>query len=125
MSDTSSHYRTSFGSPFSLNETRLPKCRSEPGPRERIWHFILAWIHRVPFDDLAATLTRHGVPAEVLSIRSDKPTVVDELASQVLEFGADLVVMGCYGHSRFREFLFGGTTQGMLQKLPVPLLMAS
>ena len=78
-----------------------------------------------PADDLAATLTRHGIKVEVLSVKSDKPTVADELVSQVLEFGADLVVMGCFGHSRFREFLFGGATRGMLQKLPVPLLMAS
>ena len=37
---------------------------------------------------------------------------------------ADLIVMGAYGHSRWREWIMGGTTREMLQASPVPLLMA-
>ena len=78
-----------------------------------------------PADDLAATLSRHGAKVEALSIRSERPTVADELAAQALDFGAGLIVMGCYGHSRLREFVFGGATRHMLRRMPTPLLMAS
>ena len=40
------------------------------------------------------------------------------------ELQADLVVMGCYGHTRLRERVFGGVTRSALAKLPLPLLMA-
>jgi nucleotide-binding universal stress UspA family protein len=38
--------------------------------------------------------------------------------------GSDLLVMGCYGHSRIRERVFGGVTRWLLTRLPVPILMA-
>ena len=36
---------------------------------------------------------------------------------------ADLVVMGCYGHSRMSERIFGGTSRSALARLPLPVLM--
>jgi nucleotide-binding universal stress UspA family protein len=41
-----------------------------------------------------------------------------------MDTGADLLVMGAYGHSRLREALFGGATREMLETCPVPMLMA-
>jgi nucleotide-binding universal stress UspA family protein len=40
------------------------------------------------------------------------------------EHGANLIVMGAYGHSRFRESLLGGATRDMLEGTSLPLLMA-
>jgi nucleotide-binding universal stress UspA family protein len=37
---------------------------------------------------------------------------------------ADLLVMGAYGHSRFREAILGGTTRNTLEQMAVPVLMA-
>jgi nucleotide-binding universal stress UspA family protein len=37
---------------------------------------------------------------------------------------SDMIVMGCYGHSRFREMLLGGATRVILESMTVPVLMA-
>jgi nucleotide-binding universal stress UspA family protein len=38
--------------------------------------------------------------------------------------GADLIVMGCYGHARLREMVFGGATRHLLRHMPVPVLFS-
>ena len=78
-----------------------------------------------PADDICATLSRHGVKVEVQSFRSTRGSVKEELAVQALEFGADITVMGCYGHSRFRERILGGVSRDMLKDMPGPLLLAN
>ena len=50
--------------------------------------------------------------------------VADAVLNQVSDNGHDLVVMGGYGHSRMREFLFGGATREILEAMTVPVLMA-
>jgi nucleotide-binding universal stress UspA family protein len=40
------------------------------------------------------------------------------------DHGADLLVMGCYGHSRLREFAFGGASAHVLEHMSVPVLMS-
>jgi nucleotide-binding universal stress UspA family protein len=52
-------------------------------------------------------------------------SVRDELKAQALDFGADLTVMGCYGHSRIRERILGGVSRSMLRDIPFPLLLAN
>ena len=52
------------------------------------------------------------------------PRVSDVLKRHATERGCDLVVMGAYGHSRFREAILGGATRDMLTDAPVPVLMA-
>lgn len=78
-----------------------------------------------PGDDIAATLSRHGVHAETSTFKSTRASMRDELKAQALDFGADLLVMGCYGHSRFRERILGGVSRSMLKDLPFPLLLAN
>jgi len=78
-----------------------------------------------PGDDIAATLSRHGVNIETTTFRSTRGSMRDEFKSQALDFGADLVVMGCYGHSRFRERILGGVSRSMLKDIPFPLLLAN
>lgn len=79
---------------------------------------------RWPGMDLASYLARHG--ANVVTSRYDGAdmNIDDVLLNEVSDIGADLVVMGAYGHSRFRETLLGGTTRSMLRHATVPLLMA-
>ena len=42
----------------------------------------------------------------------------------VADLGADLLVMGAYGHSRLREFVFGGVTREILRHMTLPVLMS-
>jgi nucleotide-binding universal stress UspA family protein len=68
-------------------------------------------------------LARHGVAAKFHSLPgADDPT--DALLSSAADCCADLLVMGGYGHSRFREFLLGGTTRGILDSMTLPVLMS-
>lgn len=76
-----------------------------------------------PGADLALYLARHDVRVNVVRRKTDGDHGT-ALRSLVSESGADLIVMGCYGHSRFREILLGGVTRSMLQHAPVPVLMA-
>lgn len=77
-----------------------------------------------PGADMAAYLARHGVNVVVDQLPGSGRPVEDILRSHALEVGADLIVMGAYGHSRLRERVFGGVTQSMLEECPVPVLIA-
>lgn len=78
-----------------------------------------------PGDDIATTLSRHHVRAETKVVHTVRHTVKQELQTQMLDTGADMLVMGCYGHSRFREMILGGVTRDMLQDVPFPLLLSN
>ncbi len=73
---------------------------------------------------LCQMLVRHGVKAEVAVLARSLPRLSDVLARQVRDTNADLLVMGAYGHSRFREAILGGATRNMLEQITVPVLMA-
>lgn len=73
---------------------------------------------------LCQMLVRHGVHAEVSVLAKTLPRVSDVLARHVTDRDAELLVMGAYGHSRFREAILGGATRNMLEKAEVPVLMA-
>lgn len=73
---------------------------------------------------LCQMLVRHGVHAEVTVLARTLPRVSDVLARQLRDSNADLLVMGAYGHSRFREAILGGATRDMLEKAEVPVLLA-
>ena len=89
---------------------------------------VVSWAEHLPAApfsriDLGAWLQRHGIDA-VLHRRPTSARVAAELAALAAELRADLIVMGCYGHSRIREQVFGGVTRSTLASLPVPILMA-
>ncbi len=73
---------------------------------------------------LCQMLVRHGVRAEVSVLARTLPRVSDVLLRHVRDVNADLLVMGAYGHSRFREAILGGATRNMLENTTVPVLMA-
>ncbi len=78
----------------------------------------------VPGSELAATLARHGVKTEAGHSVCDGMSVGDEILSRLADYGSDLLVMGGYGHSRFREMVFGGATRHILRHMTVPVLMS-
>ncbi|MCU9850202.1 universal stress protein [Defluviimonas sp. WL0024] len=73
---------------------------------------------------LSQLLSRHGIHAEVSVLAKTLPKTSEVLARHVRDINADMVVMGAYGHSRFREAILGGTTRNMLEHAVVPVLMA-
>ncbi|XSC45619.1 universal stress protein [Bradyrhizobium sp. RDT10] len=77
-----------------------------------------------PGADIATHLSRHGVNATIERIPVSKIDVSNAILSYAADAGADLIVMGGYGHSRLREFILGGTTRGMLASMTKPTLMS-
>lgn len=73
--------------------------------------------------DIALHLARHGVKVDVITEETSLD-VGNALLNTASDLGADLIVMGCYGHSRFREILLGGATRTLLQSMTVPVLMS-
>jgi nucleotide-binding universal stress UspA family protein len=49
--------------------------------------------------------------------------VGDVLLAEAAAFGADLVVMGAFGHSRLSERVFGGVTRTALLEAALPVLV--
>ena len=77
-----------------------------------------------PGGNIAEMLARHGVRSDISVLAKTMPRVSDVLVRHVRDTGADLIVIGGYGHSRFREAILGGATRNMLEIAPVPVLMA-
>jgi nucleotide-binding universal stress UspA family protein len=73
---------------------------------------------------LCQLLVRHGVKAEVSVLAKSLPRVSEVLAQHARDFGAELLVMGAYGHSRFREAILGGATRDMLERAELPVFLA-
>ncbi|WP_281981499.1 universal stress protein [Thalassorhabdomicrobium marinisediminis] len=69
-------------------------------------------------------IARHGAKVEVSILSKTLPRVSDVLRRQITDRANDLLVMGAYGHSRFREALIGGVTRDLLEQTEIPLLMA-
>jgi len=76
-----------------------------------------------PGADIALYLARHKVKVEVLS-QTTTIDVGNSLLSLSSDLGTDLIVMGGYGHTRFRELLLGGVTKTVLNTMTVPVLMS-
>jgi len=74
---------------------------------------------------MARTLSRHGIKPQPVSVsKSEGRSSAEEILKYAGEFGADLLVLGCYGHSRIRETVFGGATTRILRDMTLPVLMA-
>ncbi len=73
---------------------------------------------------LSQMLSRHGINCEIDVLSKTMTRVSDVLMRHAVDTNADLMVMGAYGHSRFREAILGGATRNMLEQAKVPVLMA-
>lgn len=74
--------------------------------------------------DLARWLTRHAIRAEVVAVAAGGIGAGEALLNIAMEQGADLLVMGCYGHSRLREAILGGASRTLLRSMTIPVLMS-
>jgi nucleotide-binding universal stress UspA family protein len=76
-----------------------------------------------PGADIALRLARHGVKVDVEASESDGD-VGEALLAKADQVGADLLVMGAYGHTRMREIMLGGATRTVLQSATLPVLLS-
>jgi nucleotide-binding universal stress UspA family protein len=86
---------------------------------------VLAIGHNRPEEatEIAVYLDRHGLKVDVKQIPSGTIPVADTVLNVVADESFDCVVMGAYGHSRVREYFFGGATRDVLGEMTVPVLM--
>jgi nucleotide-binding universal stress UspA family protein len=75
-----------------------------------------------PADDAVRYLARHSIHAEPHEL-TRKGSTEETLAAAVLKLGGELLIMGAYGRSRMREFLFGGATRYFLEDCMRPALL--
>ncbi len=85
---------------------------------------MLPGISRVAAADVAEMLTRRGIAATAETETSEGIAVDDLVLSRAGDLGADLLVMGAYGHSRLREYVLGGVSQGIFRHMTIPVLMS-
>jgi nucleotide-binding universal stress UspA family protein len=80
-------------------------------------------VTRLQLNDLRKWLERHGIEAQ-LHQEAVRSGIGDKLLSRACDLGADLIVMGGYGHSRMTEFVLGGVTRTLLAHMTVPVLFS-
>jgi nucleotide-binding universal stress UspA family protein len=74
---------------------------------------------------LAESLACHGITAVSHGVTAGGQHMSKVLMRSAVELGCDMLVMGAYGHSRFREMVLGGVTRGVLDApVDLPILMA-
>lgn len=73
---------------------------------------------------LSQFMSRHGVKVEIDVLSKTLPRVSDIIMRHAKDTECDMVVMGAYGHSRFREAILGGATRNMLEQAEIPVFMA-
>jgi nucleotide-binding universal stress UspA family protein len=78
----------------------------------------------LPGADIAQHLARHGLKVDVKRIVAPDLDVASTLLSHIADTEVDFIVMGGYGHSRLREFIYGGVTRGILAAMTAPALMS-
>lgn len=74
--------------------------------------------------DVTGYLALHGVQADRERIEEEPAEIGEVLLSRAADFQADLLVMGCYGHSRARELVLGGATRTVLRSMTLPVLLS-
>jgi nucleotide-binding universal stress UspA family protein len=74
--------------------------------------------------EIGSHLARHGIKIEIETLPAADVDVANVILSRVAECSASMVVMGGYGHSRFREFILGGATRGVLTTMTVPVFIS-
>jgi nucleotide-binding universal stress UspA family protein len=78
----------------------------------------------IPGADIGLWLTRHGVKVNVRQQKSAEVDVGNQILSLAADLGANMIVMGAYGHSRTFQFVLGGVTRTLLDTMTVPVLMS-
>ena len=73
---------------------------------------------------MVAHLKRRGVVGELVRFSTGEGDIGKTILAKAKELQADMIVMGAFHHSRWREFILGGVTLTMLEEATIPLLMA-
>ncbi|WP_019937065.1 universal stress protein [Bordetella sp. FB-8] len=80
---------------------------------------------RIDGSQIAAAVAQHGANVVIEEIDGVRDISNGNLLlSRAADFGADMIVMGCYGHARWRELFLGGVTRTILKSMTVPVLMS-
>ncbi len=74
--------------------------------------------------ELVSYLGLHGIHPEIAQFRPMERDVGRGVLAAAREFGADLLAMGAYSHSRLRQLILGGVTRHVLENATLPVLMA-
>jgi hypothetical protein len=76
-----------------------------------------------PVEGILAYLHWHGITAEAVPFKPMTKDVGAGLLGAARDFGADLLTMGAYSHSRLRQLILGGVTRHVLENAEIPVLM--
>jgi len=77
-----------------------------------------------PEQYMTLTLNRHDIHAETVVEQKNGKTVGTAILDYAEKSNSDLLVIGCYGHSRLREIVFGGVTRHILKNATIPLFLS-
>lgn len=80
--------------------------------------------HDLPQLAASEYLAYHGIKSVIHSPSADKSSVDAVLVAEAKKLNAAYLVMGAYGHSRAREFLFGGVTRNLFKDCHIPLVVS-
>jgi nucleotide-binding universal stress UspA family protein len=78
----------------------------------------------LPSKEASQYLSRHGIPSELHELPSSKAGIADTLLAKAKALKAAYVVVGAFGHSRAREFFFGGVSRDFLKSASLPLVVS-
>ncbi|MCB1971778.1 MAG: universal stress protein [Geminicoccaceae bacterium] len=81
-------------------------------------------VGELPGADAATHLARHGINVQIRTVTGNGMATGEVILNEISDNGADLVVMGGYGHSRLREMVLGGATRKLLESMTVPVLIS-
>jgi nucleotide-binding universal stress UspA family protein len=86
--------------------------------------FLTVEAEEAPAAEIVARLRTGGVQCQHRTLPGRRSAIDEVLLRESEAVGADLIVMGGYGHARLHEMLFGGVTRSMVRASPVPLLLS-
>jgi len=77
-----------------------------------------------PEQYMTLSLDRHDIGAQSVTDATDEMSVGEKILDYAKQTDSDLLVIGCYGHSRLREIAFGGVTRHILRNAQIPLFLS-
>ena len=80
--------------------------------------------HQASGEGIVAHLARHDINATLKTLQAPDVDVGNSILSYIADQGADIMVIGGYGHSRLREFVLGGVTRTILESMTAPVFMS-
>lgn len=78
----------------------------------------------IPGSELAPALARHGIAVTVTDLKRDGESAGNTIKSHAGHVRADLLVIGAFGQSRWRELILGGVTEDLIRAANIPVLMS-